>query len=632
MSSRAHCAFAFFVACLLFHVADQAVSARQQRGEVAGRPVVMSPDQKRKLDTFFSNFVEAGVRPFEPGALTDEDLIAFGFRHNQINAWNKHKSHNDSNDWFSASDVSTSAIKYFNIGIKKHHAISGLLFDGQDYGVPGAAGDGVLFAQVARLSDLGNGMYRADIKIYERTTGEDPQDTHIDPARMAKQGTPVSMRSEMSGWIRSVGDGSQAHYILVAYRPVKGIHAEPTKKIVRRCILPLKDAHGTLYTFCLISSDEKTHVMTADDHFTPAPWGTPEPGMSYAYGHYEMALIPPGQIKPILQNIALTEKGQERNLLPFTFQTYTVKGGPGVPDLLVWAMNESGRSVQASVYIIDHGKLASIAFQQSGKPLSSGWEFCRGNQLQRVGPQQYWAYFIFSASNYEHWIWQFDPSKHLMNLTADIETRNAELPKQAHVSGIPPQQKIPVTPRTLSGQAHKVSVVNMVATDCWNVKQLAAFLNSLSPSTTWGQVKRLLPANAHYSRSRWVDSEASTGNQIIVSGPLYAELYFGSSDNPARQPFSDKSPINQIWIRVGNGTLNSRTKSKEFVDALAHFLGPPKEAKWRTDSEIDPPLSEGWQASWRRAKVLEIEYSNLLWLSKPKPMPTVSIWIVPPTP
>lgn len=47
--------------------------------------VILNPETRKQLNTFFSNFSEAGVRPFATGQIPESTLIDFGVRHNMIN-------------------------------------------------------------------------------------------------------------------------------------------------------------------------------------------------------------------------------------------------------------------------------------------------------------------------------------------------------------------------------------------------------------------------------------------------------------------------------------------------------------------------------------------------------------------
>ena len=351
-------------------------------------------------------------------------------------------------------------------------------------------------------------------------------------------------------------------------------------------------------------------------------------GSTYAYGHYEPALIAPGQKNPVLQNVDLKGEGQKRNLLPLTFNTYVVKGGKGEPDLLVWRQASSGREAEGQVFMIDNGRLVRVKFQEPGKSPAASESFYHNVDMKRIGAHRYWAYFIMSASFYEHWIWNFDASRRLLIRVHDIEARKPDLPREAVQNSVAPpsvqtpaRQKSPVHLPPAQAK-HKVAITN-----AWNIRELAEFVKHISPTSTWRQIKGLLPAGTHCSQPTWYASDATTGNRITVSGRLHAEFYCRDANSEIRRPFTDYSRINQVWISVGNGVLHSQADAKAFTDALAVYLGPPDAAKWET--AVDPPLCEGWQATWERTAQVRIEYSSLLWASAQTGKPTVSVWILP---
>jgi hypothetical protein len=604
--------------CVNAHSQEKRINATVKRSS-------MATDQRNSLDTFLSNFAEAHLKPFKAGALSDESLIGFGYDHIVHNQRRKLKSHPDATEWASIVDVDATATKYFGVKVKKHHAIPELAFNGKEYGRSGAAGDGVPFAQVVSLTDLGNGDYKASLNIYERTSDSDPVNPHADPATMAKSGTPVELKVEMIAIMRSLGSGSQKHFILREFMPVGSSRG----KSIRRSQMPLHDAAGNIYTFCYVCPDEKTHTALENDDFRPASWSTRNmpTGSTFAYGHYNMALIAPGQQNPIPQNVNLTEDGQDRNLLPLTFTTYVVRGGKGEPDLLVWRQTITGREAEAQVFMIDNGHLVRVKFQSRGKSPVPTESFYHSVDMKRIGAHRYWAYFIMSASFYEHWIWNLDASRHLLLLVNDIEARTPELPREAFQNSVaPPPKQAPARQKPSVIPRRPQAKQKVVVTDAWDMRELAEFVKHISRTSTWKQIKSLLPAGSHCSQPTWYASDASTGNRIIVSGRIHAELYFRDSRNETRQPLTASSRINQVWISVGNGTLGSQARAKAFTDALATYLGPPSEAKWET--AVDPPLCEGWQATWDRAEQVTIEYSNLLW-SSGKTGPTVTVWILP---
>jgi|SRR5579872_423258 len=424
---------AILLLCCSFYLACPGAGAQARSVQRIGKPVAMSASEKRQLDTFFSNFAEARVRPFKRGSLTDADLIEFGYKHNLYNPRVKANSNNDSHE-VAAEAVDAAAIKYFGVGINRHHALPGVRFDGRNYSSPGGDGDPVPFAQIERLSDLGSGLYSARVNIYERAGDEDPADTHASPKEMARRGTPVTFLRQIQATIRRTGSGSTSRFLLLEQRAIERPHAARQTTGVRRCILPLRDAHGKRFAFSLICTNERTHIVTNTDR-GPAEsilTANMQPGQSYRYGHYEMALTPPGKSRPVIQDTVLYAPSGNSRLLPFTFQMYAVSGGSGDPDLLFWSNQTKGRGPDVSAFMIDDGRLVPVLFSMQGKPPDALWQLYYGVKFTRIGLHKYWEYWVMSARNYTHYFWTLDSTRHTLTLDQQIETRSAELPIRRH--------------------------------------------------------------------------------------------------------------------------------------------------------------------------------------------------------
>lgn len=181
-------------AIILFSTVAMAQSAEKLE---AGR--------KAKLDTFFSNFSEAGVQSFKKGALSDEALLEFALRHNYLNNF---KSLGKSKDGLSAivpaSLVDKATVKYFGLKMKNTRK--------EGYAVPLADGEAYTFSQIGALVNMGNGLYRAEGVIYSTGSGGTP-DPHGTPEQWKKKGEEVDQTGTFSAVIKSEAD----RYILLEY-------------------------------------------------------------------------------------------------------------------------------------------------------------------------------------------------------------------------------------------------------------------------------------------------------------------------------------------------------------------------------------------------------------------------------
>lgn len=172
---------------------------------MAQSEVKMTSAQKQNLDTFFSNFSEAGVASFKQDSLSDEALLDFALRHNYIN---KLKALQKTTDGLSVlvpvELVDKAAIKYFGRKVGKHAK--------QSYTVPMADGEAYTFSQIDRLVSLGNDRFQAEGVIYSTGSGGTPN-PHATPAEWKKKGEDVSRAGTFSAVIKAESE----RYILLEY-------------------------------------------------------------------------------------------------------------------------------------------------------------------------------------------------------------------------------------------------------------------------------------------------------------------------------------------------------------------------------------------------------------------------------
>lgn len=179
---------------------------------LAQSEVKLDPAARKQLNTYFSNFSEAYVESFQQGAVSDEALLAFAKRHNYINNFKLLKRSPDGQHVLLPSAmVDRSTERYFGRKIAKHAqaAYPILLADGEAY----------VFSQVDRLTDIGNGQYRAEGSIYSTGSGE-TLDPHGTPDQWKKAGAEVERLFRFTALIQKAKTG-QGRYILLEYQVMK---------------------------------------------------------------------------------------------------------------------------------------------------------------------------------------------------------------------------------------------------------------------------------------------------------------------------------------------------------------------------------------------------------------------------
>ncbi|NDY57853.1 hypothetical protein G3N56_14045 [Desulfovibrio sulfodismutans] len=170
--------------------------------------VPLRGDEKKKLDTFFSNFAEVNMKNFTQGPLSDEELLYFATWHCIINAADSFQTTNDGNDIIiPASAIDKATEKYLGQTIKKHLKPS--------YVESMASGEAYVFAQVDSLQKRDDGTYLAKGTIYATGSGA-VIDPHATAADWKKAGETVNPQETFTGVIRKT-DGEQGRYILLEY-------------------------------------------------------------------------------------------------------------------------------------------------------------------------------------------------------------------------------------------------------------------------------------------------------------------------------------------------------------------------------------------------------------------------------
>jgi hypothetical protein len=169
------------------------------------KPIGLEAAQKKKLDTFFSNFSEAAVPSFAPATLTDEILISFGIEHWYINNFKQlNRDANGVDVQVTREQVDQSAIRYFGRPVKAHAKPA--------YRHPLASGEAYTFSQIDSLAELGNDTFLAEGTIYTTGSG-DTIDPHGTPAEWKRKQEAPDKSGSFVATIKADGE----RYVLVDY-------------------------------------------------------------------------------------------------------------------------------------------------------------------------------------------------------------------------------------------------------------------------------------------------------------------------------------------------------------------------------------------------------------------------------
>jgi hypothetical protein len=173
--------------------------------------VKLEPAEKKKLDTFFSNFSEVNLKSFNQDSLSREDLLNFALDHIYKNNYKSIKHSKETNSAvIPAAVVDKVTDKYFGRTLPQHAKA--------EYIVPEASGEAYIFSQVVKLADVGQNRYQAEGVIYLTASGGTP-DPHGTPAAWKKAGAEVEQIGKFSALIKKETAGTP-RYILLEYQVV----------------------------------------------------------------------------------------------------------------------------------------------------------------------------------------------------------------------------------------------------------------------------------------------------------------------------------------------------------------------------------------------------------------------------
>jgi len=130
----------------------------------------MSEAERNSLDTFFSNFAEAGVMGYAREAFSPADYTMFGIRHNIRNREYDMIKLDDSTMGLKKEAVEAAILKYFGVRVNavdtEYYKLSG-----NYYPVPRAGGEGMTFAQVNSFDPISQNSWGATLTFYSVSSG-----------------------------------------------------------------------------------------------------------------------------------------------------------------------------------------------------------------------------------------------------------------------------------------------------------------------------------------------------------------------------------------------------------------------------------------------------------------------------
>lgn len=184
-----------------------------------GKEISLDQDTRKKLNTFFSNFSEAWVEPFEKGQISDSELLWFGIIHNWKNNMDLFRIEG-SKAYIEENSVYSSIKKYFDIDVEKPQdgfSYNYFSYNNGFYQIQAASGEAYRFSQIVRLVDKSNGYYAAFVNIYEASSGfvGNPHGT-LDEWKSTNPHDIPELIGSMNATIRKAEDN---RYILVDYLP-----------------------------------------------------------------------------------------------------------------------------------------------------------------------------------------------------------------------------------------------------------------------------------------------------------------------------------------------------------------------------------------------------------------------------
>jgi hypothetical protein len=193
---------------------------RLQRAS-AQQEIRLSSAERRKFNTFFSNFSEAIVPPFSrKSGPKNQDLIRFGVFHNWINHLDLWKKTEDGAfSRIPARYIEESIDKFFGIKKVRHQAVDDSITyrDGYYY-FPNADGEAITFSQMSRFrKGARKDEFIAEVQVYRGPNGWEG-DSQAPPSTWKDSGGgKPEVTERRKATIRKVTEKGVTRYVLVEY-------------------------------------------------------------------------------------------------------------------------------------------------------------------------------------------------------------------------------------------------------------------------------------------------------------------------------------------------------------------------------------------------------------------------------
>ncbi len=190
-------------------------SASAQKKEVTSKTEVkLSPDEQKKLNTFFSNFSEIFLESFTENQLNDKILIRFGVFHQYVNSPSCFKNAGNNKVKIKDLQVNLAAEKYFGRNIITHLPVDEIEYKEGFYFIPQAAGEAHQFSQVEKLMQLEGENFEAIVVVYVGET----KNPHSTEAEWKKAGEEITISCKMKAKIQKItSEDNVSRYILKEY-------------------------------------------------------------------------------------------------------------------------------------------------------------------------------------------------------------------------------------------------------------------------------------------------------------------------------------------------------------------------------------------------------------------------------
>jgi len=189
----------------------------------APKEVKLKPAEKKLLNTFFSNFSEVFVEPFEKDEISDSALIQFAVSHNYRNNYKFFvKGGEEYQVKIKASYLDESVNKFFGRKIVKHHPVGEIDYRDGWYYTTDASGEEFSFSQIATLVDNGSSMYTATVNVYSAGSGWTGNVNGTDAEWKKASPDDFPQLSEvMTATLQKITEKGKSRYILIDYLKLK---------------------------------------------------------------------------------------------------------------------------------------------------------------------------------------------------------------------------------------------------------------------------------------------------------------------------------------------------------------------------------------------------------------------------